>query len=130
MKSATKKVAREALLVLLLFSVWGTFEFLTGYSEHARWYGLLSVAITSGVAVFTVPRWVITLTSERSMGPQKKQAKWKFIAVGALVAGFVGGGLAYLLEGLLGAPHFSVLVFSTFWGLGLGFAIFAKGGVW
>ena len=32
-----EKVAREALLVLLLFSVWGTFEFLTGYSEHARW---------------------------------------------------------------------------------------------
>ena len=50
MKSATKKVALEALLVLLLFSAWNTFESLTGYSEDARWFGILSMAIAGGLA--------------------------------------------------------------------------------
>ena len=90
MKSPTKKVVREAVLVVLLFSVWSTFEILTGYSEHARWYGLLSVAIAAGVATGTVPRWAGILMSERSVRSRKNTAKWKLIAVGALIAGCLG----------------------------------------
>ena len=123
MKSATKKVVREAVLVVLLFSVWSTFEILTGYSELARWYGLLSVAIAVGVAAGTVPRWAGILMSERSVRLRRNTAAWKLIAVGALVAGFLGGGLVYLLEGLLGLSYFPALVFSLFLGLGVGLGI-------
>ena len=123
MKSPTRKVVREAVLVVLLFSVWSTFEILTGYSEHARWYGLLSVAIAAGVATGTVPRWAGILMSERSVRSRKNTAKWKLIAVGALIAGCLGGGLMYLLKGLLGLSYFPALVFSMFLGLGVGYGI-------
>ena len=56
-----------------------------------------------------------------------RTAKWKLIAMGALIAGCLVGGLMYLLEGLLGMSRLPAIVFSMFCGLELGCGVMGIG---
>ena len=124
-----KKIVPEALLVVLLLAAWGVFEIATGYGAETRRVDALISAIVAGAAAGMVFRWAGILAAERSAHSPSKTAKWKVVAVGALITGCTFGGLMYLLNFVWGISFHQALVFSFFGGHMLGMGTIAARGV-
>ena len=124
-----KKIVPEALLVVLLLAAWGVFELTTGYGAETRRVDALISAIVAGAAAGMVFRWAGILAAERSAHSPSKTARWKALAVAALISGCTTGGLMYLLYLFLEISFHQAFVFSLFGGLLLGWGTIAARGV-